>query len=86
MDFVFSKHAEEQLMRRSLDRNIVESIVLNPEQILEDEYDTDIKVYQSIIKEDNDVFLYRVFLNTKSRPNIIVTLYRTTKIKKYYES
>jgi uncharacterized protein YuzE len=42
MDFVFSKHAEEQLIRRSLDRNIVESVVLNHEQILEDESDADI--------------------------------------------
>ena len=86
MDFVFSKHAEEQLFRRSLDRNIVELVVLNPEQILEDENDEDIIIYQSIVNEDSKLFLYRIFVNTKLLPNVIVTVYRTTKIEKYYES
>jgi len=86
MNFVLSRHAEEQLLRRSLNRSIVESIMMNPEQILEDENDTDILIYQSIVKEDCKSFLYRVFVNTKLFPNVIVTLYRTTKIEKYYES
>jgi hypothetical protein len=86
MDFVFSKHAEEQLIRRSLDRNIVESVVFNPEQMLEDENNADITIFQSNVKEDGKLFLYRVFVNTKLLPNVIVTLYRTTKIEKYYES
>jgi hypothetical protein len=86
MDFIFSKHAGEQLIRRSLDRKAVESVVLNPEQRLKDENDEDITVYQSLVKEGNELFLYRVFVNTKAQPNVIVTLYRTTKIAKYYES
>jgi hypothetical protein len=86
MNFVFSKHAEEQLIRRSLDRNRIESVVLDPEQILENENDADITIFQSIVKEDGKLFLYRVFMNTKLLPNVIVTLYRTTKIEKYYES
>jgi len=86
MNFVFSRHAEEQLIRRSLDRNIVESVLLNPDQILEDENNADIAIYQSIIKEFGKLFLYRVFVDTKLLPNVIVTLYRTTKIEKYYES
>ena len=86
MDFVFSKHAEEQLIRRSLDRSMVEAVVLNPEQILADENDDAITVYQSIVKEHDGVFLYRVFVNTKSLPNTVATLYKTTKIAKYYES
>jgi len=86
MDFIFSKHAEEQLIRRSLDRSMVELIVLKPEQILADKNDEGITVYQSLVKERDGVFLYRVFVNTKLLPNVIVTLYRTTKIAKYYES
>jgi hypothetical protein len=86
MNFVFLKHAEEQLIRRSLGRGIVETVVLNPDQICADENDIDIKVYQSIVKEGNILFLYRIFVNTKSQPNVIVTLYKTTKIGKYYEN
>jgi len=47
---LYSKHAEEQLIRRSLDRNIVESVVVNPQQMPEDENDADITIYQSIVK------------------------------------
>jgi len=86
MNFVLSRHAEEQLLRRSLNRKIVESVLLNPEQILEDDNDADIIIYQSIVKEEGKLFLYRVFVNTNLFPNVIVTLYRTTKIEKYYES
>ena len=85
MGFTFSRHAEEQLIRRSLDRRLVEDVVLHPEQVLYDESDDAIRIYQSIVKEGGKVFLYRVFVNTKLQPMMIVTLYRTTKIAKYYE-
>jgi len=86
MNFIFSKHAEEQLGRRLLGRSTVESVVLKPDQVIQDENDEDIAIYQSLVKEDDTMFLYRVFVNVKVQPNVIVTLYRTTKIDKYYES
>ena len=86
MNFIFSKHAEEQLGKRLLGRSIVENVVLKPDQVIQDENDEDIAIYQSLVKEDDTMFLYRVFVNVKVQPNVIVTLYRTTKIDKYYES
>ena len=74
------------MVRRSLKRSVVEVVFLKPEQVVEDENDEDIKIHQSIVKEGNILFLYRVFVNTKVQPNMIVTLYKTTKIDKYYES
>ena len=74
------------MIRRLLDRSTVDSVVLNPDQIVGDENDDDIEIYQSIVRESGTVFLYRVFLNTKTMPNMIVTLYKTTKVSKYYES
>ena len=59
---------------------------MKPEQVVEDENDEDIAIYQSVVKENDILFLYRVFVNVKVQPNVIVTLYRTTKIDKYYES
>ena len=86
MDFVFSKHAEEQMQRRGINRKDVETVVLRPDQTLTDYENKDITVFQSLIKENGRMFLLRVFVNTSKLPNIIVTLYRTTKIQKYYES
>jgi len=86
MDFVFSKHAEEQMQRRGIDRKDVETVVLRPDQTLTDYENKDITIFQSLTKEDGQMFLLRVFVNTTKLPNVIVTLYRTTKIQKYYES
>jgi len=86
MDFVFSKHAEEQMLRRGINRKDVETVVLRPDQILADDENKDVTVFQSLVKENGQMFLLRVFVNTTKLPNVIVTLYRTTKIQKYYES
>jgi hypothetical protein len=83
MDLVFSKHAQEQMQRRNINYEHVLSTVLQPEQVVED---TGIVICQSIIKENEQMFLLRVFVNKDKYPNVIVTLYKTTKILKYYES
>ena len=86
MDFVFSNHAEEQLFRRRLNRTIIMQIISYPEQIVVDKDNHDISIYQSIFEENGQRFLFRVFINMAKDPRVIVTLYRTTKIQKYYES
>jgi hypothetical protein len=83
MAVVFSKHAEEQMLRRGITRNVVMDTILQPDEIL----DTDapaIVIYQSLMREKEQVFLLRVFVNRAVQPNRIVTLYKTTKIAKYY--
>lgn len=86
MDIVFSKHAEEQMMRRGISKETVLSAISKPDEIVTDEGDTSIVVYQSLIEDNGIQFLLRVFINVNKQPHVIVTLYRTTKIRKYYES
>jgi len=85
MDFVFSRHAQEQMIRRGIDYQTVLSVVSAPDQMIVDGNDSDIVIYQSKIKENGLLFLLRVFVNRNKQPSIIVTLYKTTKISKYYE-
>jgi hypothetical protein len=85
MEFVFSKHATEQMLRRGLSRKQVEEVILYPDEIITDNSDPEIVIFQSIINENEQLFLLRVFINRNKYPNMIVTLYKTTKIKKYYE-
>ncbi|GHT19334.1 hypothetical protein AGMMS49965_22620 [Bacteroidia bacterium] len=85
MKFIFSQHAEEQLMRRGINRSLVVAVVENPDEVIEDD-EQDVVIYQSIIKESGQSFLLRVFVNKNKQPIVIVTLYKTTKISKYYES
>jgi len=86
MDFVFSKHACEQMSRRGISYETVMKVVSQPDQTIADIDEPTIIIYQSLINEDNQMFLLRVFVNRDKQPNVIVTVYRTTKISKYYES
>ena len=43
-------------------------------------------VLQSIVRDINEQrFLIRVFLNINKTPALVVTVYKTSKIEKYYE-
>ena len=86
MDFIFSRHAHEQMARRGISHETVTNVVSCPDQTIAD-IETPTKIiYQSLIKEDNRMFLLRVFVETDKQPNVIITVYKTTKISKYYES
>lgn len=84
-EIIFSKHAKEQMLRRGITREIVMLVISHPEETLADEEDVTVTIYQSLIKEDNQRFLLRVFINKDKFPHEIITLYKTSKIKKYYE-
>lgn len=78
MNFEFSKHALEQMELRGIPKDVVKKILAHPEQIRDEEGE---KVYQSIV----DNYLIRIFVNDKKNPKLIITVYKTSKIKKYYE-
>ena len=86
MDIIFSEHAREQMIRRSINQDTVLSVVTQPDQKIADMEDPAIVIYQSLIKENVHLFLLRIFVNKDKQPNVIVTLYKITKIAKYYES
>jgi hypothetical protein len=83
MNYVFSKHALEQLKIRNITEKSVNEIVEYPKKTIE--FDECIKIYQAMI-EPEKLFLLRVFINTCKEPAVIITVYKTSKIKKYHES
>ena len=86
MDFIFSRHAHEQMARRGISHETVMTVLSFPDQTIAD-IETPTKIiYQSLINEDNRIFLLRVFVDTYKQPNVIITVYKTTKTTKYYES
>ena len=83
MNFEISRHAQEEMNRRRIPLNLVETILQNPQQIV-DEYGN-IKAYQSIIDLGTGKdYLIRVIVNDTLDPAKIVTVYKTSKIKKYW--
>jgi hypothetical protein len=82
MDFVYSNHAIEQMYARNINQATVETIIENPLQII---LEVDKKIFHGIIEEDNTKYLIRIFVNRLKQPNLIITVYKTSKIDKYYE-
>jgi hypothetical protein len=83
MKFTFSKHALEQMELRKIPKEIVLQILNKPEQITEEDGN---KIYQSIVKQKGEAnYLIRIFVNDKKNPKVVITVYKTSKIKKYYE-
>lgn len=80
-DYAFSKHALEQLDLRRIQIDLVKAVLSNPTIIIE-EADGQ-TIYQSIIQRDNKDYLLRIFVNSHKTPNLVKTVYITSKISKY---
>lgn len=83
MKFELSRHAREEIERRGIPLNVVEAVLQGPQQVV-DGYGNK-KAYQSIM----DIgaaknYLIRVIVNESVDPAKVVTVYRTSKISKYW--
>jgi hypothetical protein len=84
MKYMISQHALKQMTVRGITKEIVDRILLGPDQTTEQE---DLMVFQSIIDGAWEKrYLIRVFVNMNKTPPLVVTVYKTSKIEKYYES
>ena len=81
---VFSKHALEQMELRNIPVEIVEAILNSPQQTI---LELEKKIFQSIVNFENEgEYLVRIFVNINKQPNLVITVYKTSKIEKYHES
>jgi len=83
MKFEISRHARNEMNRRGISEDLVQAVLQNPGQIV-DEYGN-MKAYQSITgSETGKNYLVRVIVNDTVEPEKVVTVYKTSKIKKYW--
>ncbi len=82
MNFELSLHATEQMKLRGISQSVLFEVLNNPDKVnLEDENQI---VYQKTIAfEDDKLYLVRVFVNSNKVPNMVKTVYRTSKFYKY---
>ncbi len=81
-EFALSIHAKEQIERRAIDVQLVYDVLDKPEQIIQQENET---IYQSVVIVERKNYLLRIFVNEKVSPKVVITVYLTSKIEKYYE-
>ena len=83
MNFRFSKHAESELVLRQIPRALAEEVLQRPQQIVPERSPK--KAYQSKLDfGGGGIFLLRVIVDDTVEPAMVVTLYRTSKIDKYW--
>ena len=82
-DFRYSRHAEEELLRRGISREIADTVLRNPEQIVAERVPR--RAYQSRVDFGGGrFFLVRLIVDDTANPAVVVTAYRTSKIDKYW--
>lgn len=77
MKYIFSNHSLQQLEIRSISIEIVHLVIMQPDEIIEENNNQ--HIHQKIIED----YLYRVFISKTSKPAVIKTAYKTSKINKY---
>jgi hypothetical protein len=83
-NYRLTTHAKEEMNRRQISTDEVASILAAPEQIQYVRQGRD--VYQSRIEAGKppQKYLLRVFVDIDREPPEVVTVYRTSKIAKYW--
>ncbi|NMF86205.1 DUF4258 domain-containing protein [Nodosilinea sp. P-1105] len=85
MDFYLTHHAEQELKRRDIPRIFLNRVLRNPQQIVDERDDR--RAYQSQIEFANGkIYLVRAIVDEETEPNTVVTVYRTSRISKYWRA
>ena len=84
MEFRLSRHVRDELERRSIPLDLLQSVLQNPEQIVAAHGGT--RAYQSRVEIDGRMYLLRIIVAEDVEPGVVVTAYRTTKISKYWRA
>jgi hypothetical protein len=84
LDFVFSDHALIEMARREISQEQVRNVLANPEQT--ERVREGRAVYQAKcdMGEPPKTYILRVFVDIDRKPPYVVTVYRTSKIEKYW--
>jgi hypothetical protein len=83
MKYDLSNHVQEEMTRRGIPLAVVESVLAGPQQKVP-EHDN-VMCYQSQVDINEKRYLVRVMVNAAVLPVKVVTVYRTSKISKYWK-
>ena len=70
------------MARRQIPENIVEQMLRAPEQIVSERGGR--KAYQSRVEIAGKIYLVRAIVEDWAQPGVVVTVYRTSNIAKYW--
>ncbi len=83
-EFALSRHAWEEMERRGIVPAVVNAVLRQPEQVVPGH--GALRVYRSRIEAEGKPYLLRAIINDAVDPAVVVTVYRTSKISKYWRN
>lgn len=83
--YVVTSHAERQMVRRNLDIDLVYGILAAPEQWFEVGPGRVVLQSRVFMGTPEKMYLVRVFVDIERRPPEVITVYRSSKIWKYWK-
>lgn len=83
MDFVLTDHAKKEAQRRQIPLEWIESTLTQPEQQIATGANRR-KILQSRVVAEGKTYLVRLIIEDWHHPPVVVTVYRTSKIEKYW--
>jgi len=83
MKFRLTKHAQKEMRRRKIPEKLLNETLSAPQQVVPGKKGR--KVYQSKLDFGRGkIFLLRAVVADQHDPAVVITLYRTSKIEKYW--
>ena len=83
MNFRLSNHAREEMERRGIPQILLDAVLNNPQQVVPEREGK--KVYQSQVDfGQGKIFLLRAIVADDVDPAVVITVYRTSRIEKYW--
>ena len=83
---VLSDHVCRQAARRGIEETIVRAVAEAPEQVLPVRSGREVRQSRVPFPPDGRLYLVRVFVDVSSGLETVVTVYRTSKIDKYWRT
>lgn len=82
MDFKLSQHVIKRIDDREISEEIINQVLQSPDQKVPGKQEE--TIYQSKIEFDQKLYLVKLTVIETKNPAIVKTIYKTSKIKKYW--
>jgi hypothetical protein len=85
-DYRITEHALSEMRRRGIDEQLVDQVVSHPEQELPVRPGRVLRQSRITMGEPERRYLVRVIMDVDREPPEVVTVYRTSKIDRYWRT
>jgi len=84
MEFRLSEHAKTELIRRQISEDLVMQVTQEPLQVVPARNGLECRQSRFLDESTGKEYVLRVIVNPERTPNVVVTVYKTSKVEKYW--